>query len=214
MKEGRQTACNRQHVPSPNFTLLNEKNESKSNFAIALDSKLGNSHGQPSAQHCKRSILRGQENLPRQVLRHSSGWQSMLVGRKSSSHLRRRRSAHSTARRAWAWSEQLLSPAHCQIEVPGHSKPVILYNRWAAAKYVPKGGTCLPAEWDALAIHLGGWQVAGYSMKVKPDGHPSTTEPTAVVSMPNHTGFVTWKVNSTFKARAPIGGLTRTTTCL
>ena len=70
MKEGRQTACNRQHVPSPSFfTLLNEKNESKSNFVIALDSKLGNSHGQPAAQHGKRSILRGQNHPPRHGLR-------------------------------------------------------------------------------------------------------------------------------------------------
>ena len=72
-----------------------------------------------------------------------------------------------------AWSEQLLSPAHCEIEVPGHSKPVILYNRWAAAKACPQGWH-LPTleEWDALAAHLGGWQVAGYSMKSR-TGWPS-----------------------------------------
>lgn len=79
---------------------------------------------------------------------------------------------------AEAWGEQVLSPACCEIAVPGRSEPAILYNRWAAAEVCPSGWH-LPTleEWDALATHLGGWEVAGYGMKSR-TGWPSINDRT------------------------------------
>ena len=79
---------------------------------------------------------------------------------------------------AEAWGEQVLSPARCEIEVPGAAEPVVLYNRWAAEQVCPSGWH-LPSldEWNALAAKLGGWDVAGYTMKSK-SGWPSVNNRT------------------------------------
>ena len=71
-----------------------------------------------------------------------------------------------------AWSEQVLSPARCEIQMPGEAEPVLLYNRWAAQEVCPSGWH-LPSleEWNVLASKLGGWGVAGYTMKSKSSWH-------------------------------------------
>lgn len=81
---------------------------------------------------------------------------------------------------AEAWGEQVLSPARCEIEVPGEAEPVVLYNRWAAEQVCPSGWH-LPSleEWNALATKLGGWEVAGYTMKSQ-SGWPSVNNRTNV----------------------------------